>query len=102
MGIYYRCVFPWLLDFIMSREVLTEQRKLVIPGSSGKVLEIGCGTGRNLTLYPATVSQLVVVEPNQKLTQKAEKRYAGLQRPFEILPADAGTTLPLQDNTFDT
>ncbi|HYG73814.1 MAG TPA: class I SAM-dependent methyltransferase [Planctomycetota bacterium] len=101
MGLYYSYVFPWLLDLAMSAEVLTEQRRILIPTVHGSVLEVGFGTGRNVPFYPEDISELTVIEPNGRLSRKAEKRVreSGIQ--VKTLPLDAGAPLPLPESTYD-
>ena len=56
---------PWLYDLFMSvseRFGLGRWRKLLVERARGEVLEVGCGTGRNLPLYPEGVA-LVAIEP---------------------------------------
>ena len=62
----------------------------------------GPGTGLNLEHYPATVTRLVLAEPDRfmraKLAAKAEARSA----PFPIEIADAGVDpIPFTDGSFD-
>ena len=45
MGLYSDLIFPHLLDFVMSRPNMMEQRAQTLDESHGDVLEIGFGTG---------------------------------------------------------
>src|SRR6266571_1590314 len=64
---------------------------------SGAVLEIGAGTGATLSLYPKTVTRLVMCEPDPYMRRKLEaKRPAGV----EVSPASI-EELPFQEKTFD-
>ena len=38
---------------------------------SGRVLEIGAGTGTNFALYPSTVTEVIAIEPERRLTEIA-------------------------------
>jgi SAM-dependent methyltransferase len=42
-----------------------------LAGLSGRVLEIGAGTGTNFAFYPATVTEVVAVEPERRLAPQA-------------------------------
>jgi protein-L-isoaspartate O-methyltransferase len=40
---------------------------------SGRVLEVGAGTGTNFDFYPSTVSEVVAVEPERRLAELARR-----------------------------
>ena len=44
-------------------ETLRRLRQKNLAGLSGRVLEVGAGTGTNFEFYPATVDEVVDVEP---------------------------------------
>src|SRR4029077_19135554 len=44
--------------------VARELRHRLLAGLRGRVLEVGCGDGRSFEHYPASVTQLVAVEPD--------------------------------------
>ena len=46
-------------------------RRENLAGLSGRVLEIGAGTGANFALYPGTVTEVVAIEPERRLTEIA-------------------------------
>ncbi len=48
-------------------------RRDQLAGLSGRVLELGAGNGMNFQHYPATVSEVVAVEPEPYLRRKAEQ-----------------------------
>ena len=48
-------------------------RRELLAGLHGRVLEVGAGNGINFEHYPATVSQLIAVEPEPYLRQAAER-----------------------------
>lgn len=47
-------------------------RRENLAGLSGRVLEVGAGTGSNFPLYPDTVTEVVAVEPELRLTGIAQ------------------------------
>ena len=53
MRLYSRCIFPLIVDHVMSRAPLAELRPQVLAEVRGDVLEIGFGTGLNLPRSPA-------------------------------------------------
>jgi SAM-dependent methyltransferase len=46
-------------------------RRENLAGLSGRVLEVGAGVGTNFALYPASVEQVVAVEPERRLRARA-------------------------------
>ncbi|MFC5824846.1 hypothetical protein [Nonomuraea insulae] len=51
--------------------VVTAQRRELIAGLSGRVLEVGAGDGVKLTCYPAACEEIVLVEPDPFLRAAA-------------------------------
>jgi len=81
------------------RGVFRPHREYVAGRASGDVLEIGAGTGANLSYYAPDV-RLTVTDPNpfmlRKLTAKAEK--LGRTITSSVAPA---TDMPFEDESFD-
>lgn len=44
-----------------------------LAGLSGRVLEVGAGTGTNFALYPTTVTEVVALEPERRLAEIARE-----------------------------
>jgi SAM-dependent methyltransferase len=79
---------------------LREMRRALLAGASGRVLEIGAGTGANLDLYPDTVTELVLVEPDPHMTKRLRAKLAASGRSATVIEAPA-ESIPLQDAGFD-
>lgn len=80
---------------------LRDWRQLLLQNVSGDVLELGCGTGANLTFYPDTLTRLLLVEPNATMRkQLREKISKGNQASIEIL-SDKAEHLSLPDASVD-
>jgi len=77
-----------------------EQRQQALAPVSGRVLEIGFGTGLNLPHYPSTVTWLTAIEPGHLLDQRVADRSANLAMPVEIFRYRA-EALPWEDQRFD-
>ena len=77
-----------------------EQREHALASVSGKVLEIGFGTGLNLPHYPSTVTWLTAIEPGHLLDKRVADRSANLAMPVEIFRYRA-EALPWEDQRFD-
>ena len=90
---------PWLYDTLFDFfdwRGMGKWRLWLAKGARGRTLEVGCGTGRNLPLYPQGV-QLTGIEPSPDTLARASKRSPGT--PLVRASAEA---LPFRDNSFDT
>lgn len=54
-------------------ETVRRLRRENLAGLSGRVLEVGAGTGTNFEFYPTTVQQVVAVEPERRLAALARR-----------------------------
>src|SRR5436190_10901792 len=80
---------------------LAEIRATLLAGASGDVLEIGAGTGLNLTHYAGEVSTLTVTEPDASMLRRL-KHVAGRTAPSTTILRAPAEDLPFEDATFDT
>jgi ubiquinone/menaquinone biosynthesis C-methylase UbiE len=69
--------------------------------ASGRVLEVGAGTGHNVDHYPATVEELVLSDPSAASLARAGRRLAQAARRGTCVEAPA-ERLPFDDASFDT
>jgi ubiquinone/menaquinone biosynthesis C-methylase UbiE len=101
MGFYSNKIFPYLMDWSMSASFLAKYRRETLAHVKGDVLEIGFGTGLNLSYYPEDIHRLVTVDPNPGANQLAQKRIqmSPISVEQKIL---SGEKLPMQDETFDS
>lgn len=100
MSWYADKIFPHLMERVMGKEEFQRQRREVLAGAFGTVLEIGLGTGLNLPHYPARVTWLTGVDLRVQLPKTLEARSVGLSFPVEILKLNA-ERLPFEDGRFD-
>ena len=56
-----------------------------LAGLSGRVLEVGAGTGTNFAFYPDAVTQVVAVEPETRLVPKAREAAASAAVPVKVV-----------------
>ena len=77
-----------------------EHRHRMLADLTGRVIEIGAGGGRNFTHYPATVTEVVAIEPDHTLRAHAEHAASSAPVPVRVLEGDA-EHLPAQDGEFD-
>src|SRR5262245_19062632 len=73
-------------------------RRQLLEGLSGRVLEVGCGNGRNFVHYPATVAEVMAVEPEPTLRGLASNALASV--PVTVLYGRA-EALPSAPGEFD-
>lgn len=85
----------------MSGEEFQRLRRELLKQVVGEVLEIGIGTGLNLTHYGPNVSRVRAVDPVSMLSARVAERHAAVQFPVEITHQKA-ERLPYADQTFDT
>jgi ubiquinone/menaquinone biosynthesis C-methylase UbiE len=75
---------------------LTAARRQLVDGLSGKVLEVGAGTGLALPGYPDTVTSVTAVDVDVEALTRARSRRVGVA----LIQADA-QALPFPDASFD-
>jgi SAM-dependent methyltransferase len=80
-------------------EMLGYRRELV-DGLAGRVIEVGCGDGRNFGGYPGAVTEVVAVEPEPLLRARAEQAAAAAPVPVHVVDGLADK-LPAEDGAFD-
>jgi SAM-dependent methyltransferase len=54
-------------------EAVRVLRRENLAGLTGRVLEVGAGTGTNFEFYPSTVTEVVAVEPERRLADIAQR-----------------------------
>ena len=95
--------FPWLYDLVMGaaeRGRLAVWRRETVRPASGRVLEIGAGTGLDFGHYRAGAT-VIATEPDLGMLQRARSRAADAPASILLVAADA-QALPFREGTFDT
>jgi ubiquinone/menaquinone biosynthesis C-methylase UbiE len=80
---------------------LRAMREALLSGATGDVLEIGAGTGANLSFYGPEVRSLTVTEPEPPMLKRLEQHVREQSSPAKVLRAPA-EDLPFDDDSFDT
>jgi ubiquinone/menaquinone biosynthesis C-methylase UbiE len=83
------------------RAGLGAMRAELLSQATGRVLELGAGTGVNLPHYGASVSELTLTEPEQPMARRLERavRARGVDARIVRTPAEQ---LPFAADSFDT
>lgn len=77
-----------------------EHRRKLLTGLNGRVVEVGAGSGANFSHYPTSVSEVIAVEPERYLRERAQ--LAAAEAPIPVSVEDAGADrLPGEAESFD-
>lgn len=96
--------FTALYDSLLKsteEEGLRDMRRETLSSASGRTIDLGAGTGANIGLYPDTVTQLVLAEPDPHMLRKLQPKAKEAGVDAEIVEAGA-ERLPFEDSSFDT
>ncbi|MDQ3353855.1 MAG: class I SAM-dependent methyltransferase [Actinomycetota bacterium] len=98
---------PWfarlygLLARLAEKGELGDRRRVLLAGATGRVLDLGAGTGENFKHYPPEVTEVVAVEPDPHMRRQADRRIGEAAMKVELVDA-AGERLPFEMSSFDT
>jgi ubiquinone/menaquinone biosynthesis C-methylase UbiE len=99
---YARRVLPYLIDLACGVQDLKRQREKVVPRASGRVLEIGIGTGLNMPHYDrAKVTKIIGLDPALEMHGRAKRRIEAAGLDVELIGLSA-EKIPLEDESVDT
>jgi SAM-dependent methyltransferase len=81
--------FARLWTFLSNHETeeIQRLRRENLAGLSGRVLEVGAGTGTNFAFYPATVTEVVAIEPERRLAPHARDAAKTASMPVDVTTA---------------
>jgi ubiquinone/menaquinone biosynthesis C-methylase UbiE len=77
-----------------------ERRRQLLDGLSGRVLEVGAGSGVSFAHYPSSVSELIAIEPEPTLRERAFQAAEAAPVPVRVLEGVA-EGIPLPDGSMD-
>jgi ubiquinone/menaquinone biosynthesis C-methylase UbiE len=100
VGLYQQQVVPRLVEWTLGTSGFDKWRARTTEGLSGRVVEIGFGSGLNLPHYPPGVETVLAVEPARVARHLAERRIREAATPVEHVGLD-GQALPLDDASCD-
>ena len=101
MGFYRDQIIPWLIHLSMRQPRLTPYRSRVVSAASGRVLEIGIGSGLNLPFYGNKVSELIGLDPSAKLLDMIRRAGGWRSAPLALIEGTA-EAIPLEGRSVDT
>ena len=102
MGFAARYLWAPFLDWCMRQEPVMHQRAKVVPLASGRVLEIGIGSGLNLAYYdPTRVEQVCGLDPAVELQDRSRARAAQSKVAVQLFTGSA-EEIPFERASFDT
>jgi ubiquinone/menaquinone biosynthesis C-methylase UbiE len=93
-------LFAWGYDRFLSaseKAGLRDMRRELLSQAGGRTLEVGAGTGLNADLYPGSVTELVLTEPDRFMSSKLRAKH-----PSAHLIEAPAEDLPFEDDSFDT
>jgi ubiquinone/menaquinone biosynthesis C-methylase UbiE len=101
LGFYHHYVFPFVMDLALSSRVYRKPRQRTLARASGRILEIGFGTGMNLQYYPPQVKRIEAIDPDVDLDRYSQRRMQAspIEVDFHHLDAEH---LPFAAESFDT
>jgi ubiquinone/menaquinone biosynthesis C-methylase UbiE len=101
MGFWSDSILPRMIDRGMRNDFMAEHRYRAAPLASGRVLEIGSGSGLNLPLYTDQVEHVFGLEPSEYLREKAQEFVPAAPFPVDFIDASA-EAIPLERDSVDT
>jgi ubiquinone/menaquinone biosynthesis C-methylase UbiE len=90
---------PWLYDAICAFcewTGLAAWRRWLVVGARGRTLDLGCGTGRDLPLFPSD-ARVIGLDPAWDALRRARRR-----APRVPLVQGSAEALPFREGVFDT
>ena len=95
MGFYSRFVLPRVVHYACGQKPAMKQRRRIIPLASGRVLEIGIGSGLNIPYYDSgRVSHLWGLDPSREAWAIARRNAREHHLDAEFLEADTDVPAP--------
>lgn len=101
MGFYQDRILPRLVDLSCANAGMERPRRRALAGLSGRVVEVGFGSGPNIGLYPDEVTEVLAVEPSQLARDRAMRRIESSTVPVTFIGLD-GERLPLEAASCDS
>jgi SAM-dependent methyltransferase len=101
MSFYGDRIMPRIIAAGMQNKAMNRHRPRIPPLATGRVLEVGIGSGLNLPYYGRDVTRVFGLEPSAFLRQQAAEAARSAPFPVELLAAGA-ESIPLDSGSVDT
>lgn len=83
------------------RGELGKRRRSLLAQASGRVLDLGVGTGESFQHFPPAVSEVVALDPDPVMLDQARRQLVGPTVPVRLLRG-VGEGIPCAGEAFDT
>jgi len=96
-------LFARTFHWLSRRDEMAGQREFrreALDGLTGRVVELGAGNGLNFEHYPTTVTEVIAVEPEPFLRERAIEAASGISVPVRVVDG-AADALPVEDASCD-
>lgn len=101
MGFYANHIEPRLVSCACGMPAIRRERAKIVPEASGRVLEIGFGSGHNIPFYDdSKISHLYALEPSETMRKLSEPRLSDVPFPVEWVDLP-GEQIPLDEASVD-
>ncbi len=97
-------VTAYFYDKIMAdteEACLKAWRKELLEEVLGDVLEVGAGTGANLSFYPENINKLIMSEPDSNMRKQLAIKVANYGLDCSSVSDGSAEEIPFKDGTFD-
>ena len=91
----------WTVMSTHETDAIRRLRRENLAGLSGRILEVGAGTGTNFEFYPDTVTEVVAVEPERLLAGHAQRAAAAAPVPVTVSTGTVEQFLAAGNEPFD-
>jgi ubiquinone/menaquinone biosynthesis C-methylase UbiE len=102
MGLYSKYILPKVIDWTCKQNPNMKQREKIVPIAYGDVLEIGIGSGLNLSLYDKNkVTSITGIDPSEEIWKENRVDIKNLPFEFNFVKAKA-ENIPIDNNSIDS
>ncbi len=102
MGIYDKYILPKVIHWTCKQNPNMIQREKIVPSAFGNVLEIGIGSGLNISFYDKNkVKSLTGIDPSEEIWKENNVDNQNLSFDFKHIKAFA-ENVPVDNNSFDS
>jgi|WetSurMetagenome_2_1015567.scaffolds.fasta_scaffold449439_1 ubiquinone/menaquinone biosynthesis C-methylase UbiE len=102
MRIYSDVIIPFFYDYSMDSNKINKGRKSLLGKiTEEEILEIGFGTGINISFYPENVKKIIGVDVNAGMLRQFNKKSVNKRIEVQLLH-QSGERLPFSDNSFNS